>query len=159
MGFFCCCCYIGFCFVFWSFWAAPMAYGSSQARSQSYSCQQCRPQQCRIQASSATYTRAHSNAGSLTHWMKPGIEPTSSWILDGFYWATMGTPCHYILMCFLIIKSTIDLLPSFENRNFGEWFKIYLIQKRLLKKKILISQPLNLKILIQRALEFEQNIK
>ena len=30
------------------------------------------------------YTTAHSNAGSLTHWAKPGIEPMSSWILDGF---------------------------------------------------------------------------
>ena len=24
------------------------------------------------------------NTGSLTQWMRPGIEPTSSWILDGF---------------------------------------------------------------------------
>ena len=31
-----------------------------------------------------TYTTAHSNAGSLTHWVRPGIEPTSSWVLVGF---------------------------------------------------------------------------
>ena len=42
------------------------------------------PQQCQIQATSATYTTAHSNTESLTHWAKPGIEPTSSWILVGF---------------------------------------------------------------------------
>ena len=31
-----------------------------------------------------TYTTAPCNAGSLTHWMTPGIEPSSSWILVGF---------------------------------------------------------------------------
>ena len=31
-----------------------------------------------------TYTTAHSNSGSLTHWVRPGIQPTSSWILVGF---------------------------------------------------------------------------
>ena len=30
------------------------------------------------------YTTAHSNAGSLTHWVRPGMEPASSWILVGF---------------------------------------------------------------------------
>ena len=41
------------------------------------------PQQCRIQAMSATYT-SHGNAGSLTPWSRPGIEPASPWILVGF---------------------------------------------------------------------------
>ena len=36
------------------------------------------PQQCRIQVEST-----YSNAGSLTHWTKPGIESTSSWLLVG----------------------------------------------------------------------------
>ena len=39
---------------------------------------QPQPQQHRIQATSATYTPAHSNAGSWTHWARPGIKPTSS---------------------------------------------------------------------------------
>ena len=38
-------------------------------------------QQCGIWAVSATYTSAHSNTGSLTHWAMPGMEPASSWIL------------------------------------------------------------------------------
>ena len=42
---------------------------------------QQQPQQCRSQATSATYTTAHGNAGSLTHWMSPGIEPASLWML------------------------------------------------------------------------------
>ena len=33
---------------------------------------------------SVTYTTAHSNARSLTHWARPGIEPVSSGILVGF---------------------------------------------------------------------------
>jgi len=33
---------------------------------------------------SATYTTANSNAGSLSHWARPGIEPASSWILVWF---------------------------------------------------------------------------
>ena len=36
------------------------------------------------QHKSVTYTTAHCNARSLTHWAKPGIEPTSSWILVRF---------------------------------------------------------------------------
>ena len=49
------------------------------------------PQQCGIWAASAT--TAHSNTGSLTHWVRPGIEPTSSWILVQFIncWAMKGT--------------------------------------------------------------------
>ena len=31
-----------------------------------------------------TYTTAHSNARSLTHRERPGIEPTTSWLLIGF---------------------------------------------------------------------------
>ena len=33
---------------------------------------------------SATYTTAHVNARSLTHWARPGIEPTTSWFWVGF---------------------------------------------------------------------------
>ena len=45
---------------------------------------QPRPQPHRIWAASATYTEAHGNTGSLTHWVRPRIEPASSWILVGF---------------------------------------------------------------------------
>ena len=31
-----------------------------------------------------TYTTAHGNAGSLTHWVRPGIKPATSWFLCGF---------------------------------------------------------------------------
>ena len=38
----------------------------------------------RIQAVSGTYTMAHSNARTLIHWERPGIQPASSWMLVGF---------------------------------------------------------------------------
>ena len=56
-----------------------------QGPNQSCSCQPApQSQQCQIRAMSATYTATHRNAGSLTHWVGPGIEPTSSWILVKF---------------------------------------------------------------------------
>ena len=42
------------------------------------------PQQLGIRAVSVSYTTAHGNAGSLTHGVRPEIEPTSSWIPVGF---------------------------------------------------------------------------
>ena len=43
-------------------------------------------QKCQIQAISATHATARGNAGSLTHWVKPGIQPTPSqtlcWVLN-----------------------------------------------------------------------------
>ena len=44
--------------------------------------------QCQILAVSASYTTA-----LLTHWARPGLEPTSSWIPVGLFtrWATTGT--------------------------------------------------------------------
>ena len=51
------------------------------------------PQQCWIRSVSSTYTTAHSNAGSLTHWARPGIKYVSPWILVGIVncWATRET--------------------------------------------------------------------
>ena len=51
--------------------ATPTTYGSSQARSQ-------------IRATAAGLHHSHSNAKSLTHWARPGIESKSSGILVGF---------------------------------------------------------------------------
>ena len=42
------------------------------------------PQQCRNQAMSATYTTAYGTARCLTHWARPGVEPTTSQFLVGF---------------------------------------------------------------------------
>ena len=36
------------------------------------------------QTASVTYTLAYGSARSSTHWERPGIKPTFSWILVGF---------------------------------------------------------------------------
>ena len=73
-------------FFFFFFRATPAAYGSSQGELEgwnwSYGCWPMpQPQPHQIRAASVTYTAAHSNARSLTHWARLGIEPASSWIL------------------------------------------------------------------------------
>ena len=61
---------------------------------------------------SATYTTAHGNA--LTHWARPGVEPTSSWMLVRFidHWATMGTPLFFFYFWVYV------------NLNTVYWFKL-----------------------------------
>ena len=91
-----------FAFFFFFFWfllfrAAPQGIWRfpGQGSNQSFSCQPMpQPQQRRIQAVSATYTTAHGNARSLTHWARPGIIPATSWFLVRFInqWATAKTP-------------------------------------------------------------------
>ena len=49
---------------------------------------------------------SHSNARSLTHWARPWIEPSSSWILVGFInsLATKGTlPPKYLIKIQIIV--------------------------------------------------------
>ena len=71
--------------------AAPEACGGSQARGLlAYATATATPDL----SWSVTYTTANSNARSLTHWARQGIEPATSWFLVRFvnHWATMGTP-------------------------------------------------------------------
>ena len=81
------CVCVVFQFLFCLFRAAPAAYGGSQPRGSNWSYSLWptpQPQQCRIQATSVTYTTAHGNTGSLTHRARPEIEPATSWFLVGF---------------------------------------------------------------------------
>ena len=73
--------FILFCFVLFYFIlfyllfrAVPTAYGGFQARG-------------RTRAVAAGLHHNHSNAGSLTHWARTGIEPASSWTLVRFVYA------------------------------------------------------------------------
>ena len=87
-------------FFFFFFYGRPGAYGSSQARGQSRSCQPMpQPQQRQIQATSVTYTTAHGNAGSLIPCARLGIEPISSQRHIGSLtcWATKGTLATCVL--------------------------------------------------------------
>ena len=76
------------------------------------------PQQSRIRATSLTYTTAHSNARSLTRWVRPGIKPSSSWILVRF---VSAEPWWELLM------------TSFTN---GMWQKWCWVSSRLTFKRI-----------------------
>ena len=76
------------------------------------------PQQCRIQAASATYTTAHSNAGMSTHWARPGIEPATSWFLIGFvnHCATTGTPISdFLKRSWKTVNRILRWPPRFPN--------------------------------------------
>ena len=67
------------------FRAAPVAYGGSQASSWIgvLATGLCHSHSNPVMF--ATYATAHSNAGSLTHGMRPWIELASSWILVRFF--------------------------------------------------------------------------
>ena len=77
-------------FLFCLFRATPMAYGCSHARGWLRAvAASLLDSHSNAGSESTTYTTAHGNAGSLTHWARPGMEPTSSWMLAGFvnHWA------------------------------------------------------------------------
>ena len=81
------------------------------------------PQQRQIRAASVTYATAHSNAGSTTHQGRPGMEPTSSWIVVGFFFhcATMRTPLsHFLIINFSYPCFSLSLTcPLIQNQ--GSW--------------------------------------
>ena len=96
--FFLCLLYFYFLSFFLSFffaisWAAPAAYGDSQARGligavaaglrQNHSNSGSEPGLGPTPQLTAD-TTAHGKVGSLTHWARPGIEPATSWFLVGF---------------------------------------------------------------------------
>ena len=65
-----------------------------------------------IWAAFVTYAIICSNAGSLTHWAKPGIKPTSSWKLVGFStcWTKIETPLIVTLTYISLMISDIEHL-------------------------------------------------
>ena len=92
---------------FFLFRATLAAFGDAQASGQikSYSCWPTpEPQQHRIRAESATYTTAHGNARSFTHWARPGVKPETSWFLVPLRHKG-NSPITFLMM-------------SFEKQNF-----------------------------------------
>ena len=74
------------------------------------------PEQREIRAMSTHHTTAQGNAGSLTHWMRPGIKPASSWMLVRFIFSEPGQE----LLARLILHRTFylawadsDIFPFF----------------------------------------------
>ena len=92
--------------------------------------------------SHVTYTTAHSNTGSSTHWMRPGIELVSSWMLVRFAncWATIGTPKGN--SCLIYSRSSKqmfslinNLYPYFQLQHAGFRKKKYIFLKAFVCKK------------------------
>ena len=69
------------------------------------------PQPSQIQAASVTYTTAHSDTRSLTHWVGPEFEPASSWILVRF--VSAEPPRELLEYPRLLFDSTSLFLLSF----------------------------------------------
>ena len=95
------------------FRAAPMAYGGSQARSQIRAPAAGLHHSHSNTRSSVNYATTHTNARSLTNWAKPGIEPTSSWILAGFvtHWAWWECPDLFLMKYFYLFSSLLYSHP------------------------------------------------
>jgi len=92
-----------------------MVYEGSQARGSnwSYSCWPTQPQQRRILATSAIYTTAQGNAGSLPQWVRPEIKPTTSWLLVGF----VSTVPQWELPKYILEKECIIAFEYFAGEN------------------------------------------
>ena len=65
------------------------------------------PQQHQIRAASSTYTTAHGNAGSSTHWAKSGIKPETSWFLVRF---VTTAPQRKLLLMFYNERCSLENL-------------------------------------------------
>ena len=100
---------------------------------QSYS-RQSTPQlqQRQIWAVSATYTTAHGHAGSLTHWARPGIEPTISWFLVGFISAAPRRELHnfYIPIIICVMRWSRRLIWRYM------YYNIFHLQRKRNKKLV-----------------------
>ena len=90
------------------------------------------PQQHQIQAVSSTYTTAHGNTGSCTHWLRPGTKPATSWFLVRFvnHWAMTGTPTFlkfqpcakpqaksFMYLIFAILITPLSLFYTWRNQR------------------------------------------
>ena len=118
----------------------PTAYGNSQARDQ-------------IRAEVASLHHSHSNArsemrlrsmpqlmatpGTLTNQARPGIEPTSPWVLVRFLtsWATTGTP-----LSLFIFKQFIQVLGTCLIPNIILYIKINIFLRDTFKIALQINR-------------------
>ena len=70
---------------------------------------------------SAAYTTAHSNAGSPTHWARPGIELASSWIRVGFF----STEPWWELQFFSIVSPLSSPLISAQIFSYSFFLSLW----------------------------------
>ena len=105
--------FLSFFFFLFLFRVVPTAYGYSKARGENgvtAASLHHSHSKTGIWAMSVTYTTVHSNSWSPTHWVRPGIEPASSWILVRF----ISTVPQWKLQELLLFTS----IPAFICRLF-----------------------------------------
>ena len=84
---------------------------------------------------SVTYTTAHSNARSLTHRARPGIEPSTSWFLVGFIsaapqWELLHTFffLFFLVLFFVLFFCFLGLHPRhMEVARLGVEYELQLL--------------------------------
>ena len=88
-----------------------------------------------IRAASAAYPAACSNARSLTHGARPGIEPASSWTLCQFLTCRATTGTHHTHLCkFSWYETSITDISKkwsfcFQVQSLMTWKKYNLLNK------------------------------
>ena len=83
------------------FSTTPAGYGSAQARGWIGAVAAPLAYTTATAMPSVTYTESHSNVGSLTHWVGPGIKPASSWILLRFVTAEPQRELLHFLLIYI----------------------------------------------------------
>ena len=106
--------------IIWLFFFLKGCTFSIQELSGSCSCLPTpQPQQLRIWAASETYTTVLGNTGSLTHWVRPRLKPTSSWILVGFITAEPQRELLNFYLFFWLVCISLMWGFSSQTRNLG----------------------------------------
>ena len=113
-----------FCFCFLSFLGLLPQHMEVPRLGSTWSCSHLptpEPQQHQIRTTSATYTTAHNNVRSWTHWARPGMETTASWFLVGFvnHCTTAGTP----KILTVVLVNTSALTGFLAEISLKIWFK------------------------------------
>ena len=78
---------------------------------------QPQPQQRQIQAASATSPTAHGNTICLTHWVRPGTESASSWILVRFISAGPRQELLLVILDPLIFHVNFRIVVLYSSKN------------------------------------------
>ena len=91
--------FILFCFIFFLFRAASVAYGSPSTRGR-IRVVAAGLHHTHSNSGSETHATAHGNAESITHQARSGIEPVSSWISVGFLTTEPWWELHFY--CILV---------------------------------------------------------
>ena len=117
-----CFCHFFKFFIFCLFRATSTANGGSQARGLIGAVAVClHHSHSNARAMFAAYTTAHGSTRSLTHWVRPRIEPATSWFLVGF---VSAAPRQELLFLSLFFGRDRDVIGSFCTYTFLFFVKL-----------------------------------